>query len=445
MNTLDSFIFCVGQFDSLTIPYGIIISVLTLVILFLFSAFISASEVSFFGFTTREVDELNNSDSKRDGLVQQLKSSPDTLLATFLIAENIVNIAIVILSTYLVFSLFDFSKQIWFGLFVTMASVTFLLLLFGQYIPKMYAAKNPLKVARKTAPLINSLRKLFYPFTWLFVKPTNKAKLFEKKHSSHNISKNDLSQVFNLTSSEIKEDKDILEGIIKFSDIDAEKIIVPRVDVVGIDITTSFFDVIDLINETEYSRLPVYSETIDNIKGILFIKDLLPHLKKGNNFRWQTLVRAAYFVPKNKRINVLLEEFQKNKNHLAIVVDEFGGTAGIVTLEDILEEIVGDISDEYDDDPERMCIQIEESVFIFEAKILLHDFFKIEAIEEKDFEKIIGEADTLAGLILEIKGEIPQNGEVLTYNRYVFEIISADKRRIKTIKLTIKKEDAQDE
>lgn len=387
MNTLDSFIFCVGQFDSLTIPYGIIISVLTLVILFLFSAFISASEVSFFGFTTREVDELNSSDSKRDGLVQQLKSSPDTLLATFLIAENIVNIAIVILSTYLVFSLFDFSKQIWFGLFVTMASVTFLLLLFGQYIPKMYAAKNPLKVARKTAPLINSLRKLFYPFTWLFVKPTNKAKLFEKKHSSHNISKNDLSQVFNLTSSEIKEDKDILEGIIKFSDIDAEKIIVPRVDVVGIDITTSFFDVIDLINETEYSRLPVYSETIDNIKGILFIKDLLPHLKKGNNFRWQTLVRAAYFVPKNKRINVLLEEFQKNKNHLAIVVDEFGGTAGIVTLEDILEEIVGDISDEYDDDPERMCIQIEESVFIFEAKILLHDFFKIEAIEEKDFEK----------------------------------------------------------
>ena len=227
----------------MTIPYGIIISVLTLVILFLFSAFISASEVSFFGFTTREVDELNNSDSKRDELVQQLKSSPDTLLATFLIAENIVNIAIVILSTYLVFSLFDFSKQIWFGLFVTMASVTFLLLLFGQYIPKMYASKNPLKVARKTAPLTNCLRKLFYPFTWLFVKPTNKAKLFEKKHSSHNISKNDLSQVFNLTSSEIKEDKDILEGIIKFSDIDAEKIIVPRVDVVGIDITTSFFDV----------------------------------------------------------------------------------------------------------------------------------------------------------------------------------------------------------
>ncbi len=180
MNTLDSFIFCVGQFDSLTIPYGIIISVLTLVILFLFSAFISASEVSFFGFTTREVDELNNSDSKRDELVQQLKSSPDTLLATFLIAENIVNIAIVILSTYLVFSLFDFSKQIWFGLFVTMASVTFLLLLFGQYIPKMYASKNPLKVARKTAPLTNCLRKLFYPFTWLFVKPTNKAKLFEK-------------------------------------------------------------------------------------------------------------------------------------------------------------------------------------------------------------------------------------------------------------------------
>ncbi len=412
-------------------------SILLFLVLLLCSAFVSASEVAFFSLLPKDIEELDGSEERKDQCIIELKSNPDRLLATILIFNNMVNIAIIVLSTSILFSLFDFSSYIWLGFLVETVIITFVLLLFAENMPKIYAAKYPLKFARFAAPAMRILNKLLFPFSFILVKATKNVRFFDKKTANNTLSTSDLSKAYELTASALDEDKEILEGIIRFSNTEVESIIIPRVDVVAIDITDTFSEVIDTINEAGYSRLPVYAETIDNIKGILFIKDVLPHIQKGNEFKWQKLIRPPYFVPTTKHINVLLEDFQKNKTHIAVVVDEFGGTVGIVTLEDILEEIVGDISDEYDDENERLYIQIDNNIYVFEAKILLEDFYKIEGIEKKDFEKIAGEPESLAGLILEIKGEIPQIGDIVTYQRYVFEIVSADKRRIKSVKLTI--------
>ncbi|MBP7219003.1 MAG: gliding motility-associated protein GldE [Paludibacteraceae bacterium] len=420
-------------------------SILCCLVLLLCSAFVSASEVAFFSLLPKDIEELTASSDRKDTCILELKSNSERLLATILLANNLVNIAIIVLSTSILFSLFDFSDSIWLGFLVETVFITLILLLFGENMPKIYAAKYPLRFARFAAPTMRVLIKLLHPFSWLLVKSTSNVKLFDKKKSIKTLSTSDLSKAYELTSSELEEDKEILEGIIRFSNTEVESIIVPRVDVVAVDITDSFTDIIRIINESGYSRLPVYAETIDNIKGILFIKDMLAHINKGDEFKWQKHIRPAFFVPTTKHINVLLEDFQKNKTHIAVVVDEFGGTVGIVTLEDILEEIVGDISDEYDDENERSYIQLDTNTFVFEAKILLEDFYKIEGIEKKDFEKIAGEPESLAGLILEIKGEIPQVGDVVLYDNYEFEIVSADKRRIKTIKLTIHEPIQEDE
>jgi putative hemolysin len=414
--------------------------ILFCVFLLLCSAFVSASEVAFFALLPKDMDELSKSEERKDTCILELKSNSDRLLATILLANNMVNIAIIVLSTSILFSLVDFSDIIWLGVLIETVLITFILLLFAENMPKIYAAKYPLRFARFAAPAMRVLTILLHPFSWLLLKSTNNVKFLEKKRSSKTLSTSDLSKAYELTATELDEDKDILEGIIRFSNTEVESIIVPRVDVVAVDITDSFSEIIRIINESGYSRLPVYSETIDNIKGILFIKDMLAHINKGDEFKWQKHIRPAFFVPTTKHINVLLEDFQKNKTHIAVVVDEFGGTVGIVTLEDILEEIVGDISDEYDDENERLFITLEKNIYVFEAKILLEDFFKLDFIEKKDFEKIAGEPESLAGLILEIKGEIPRVGDVIAYQQYEFEIVSADKRRIKTIKLTIHNE-----
>jgi gliding motility-associated protein GldE len=247
----------------------------------------------------------------------------------------------------------------------------------------------------------------------------------------------ELSQALELTSNSKDEDTEILEGIIKFGNIQVNDIMTSRVDVVDVDVKTSYKSLLDIIISSGFSRIPVFSGTRDNIKGVLYSKDLLPHIDKPTNFRWQSLIRQAYYVPETKKIDDLLNEFQKNKVHLAVVIDEYGGASGLITLEDILEEIVGDISDEYDED-EVLFEKIDNHTFIFEAKIQLNDFFKIEEIEKEDFLKITDEVESLAGLILEIKGEIPKKSERIGYDRYVFEILSVDNRRIKKVKLFIK-------
>lgn len=412
----------------------LVLSIL-LIILLCCSAFTSASEIAFFALSLNDLEELKKSNKKNDKVILQLREKPDYLLSTLLIFNNLVNVSVVIVASELLYCILGVNLDEVIKFLIDTVLITFIVLLFGENMPKIYASSNPLQFARKAALPLSILGKILYPISWLLVKPTSRVKRLEK-HANTSVSMDELSQAFELTSNEIKEDKEILEGIIKFGNINTVGAMTPRVDVVAISDTASFKEVIDLIINAGYSRIPVYQENIDEIRGILYVKDLLPHIDKPD-FDWRTLIRKPFFVPQTKHINTLLEEFQQNKTHIAVVVDEFGGTAGIITMEDILEEIVGEITDEYDEDEGRMYVQINENTYLFEAKILLNDFFKIKGIQRADFEDSIGEAETLAGLILELKGEIPDQEAEIDFKQYKFTIVSSDKRRIKSIKLSI--------
>ena len=330
----------------------------------------------------------------------------------------------------------DFGGSVIVEFIVITVILTFLLLLFGEIIPKIYSAQHSLQFTRFAAPALTVLRKVFSPLSGLLVKSSFLVnKCVSKKN--YNISVDDLSQALELTDEdEISEESNILEGIIRFGGETAVEIMTPRLDMVDLDIHTPFSEVLKCVVENAYSRIPVYEGSRDNIKGILYIKDLLPHLGKGDNFRWQTLVRAAYFVPETKMIDDLLRDFQANKIHIAIVVDEFGGTSGIVTMEDIIEEIVGEINDEYDEE-ERSYVKLNDHTYVFEGKTLLTDFYKIAKTDNDVFEEVEGEADTLAGLLLEIKGEFPELHEKLDYGKFHFEVLEMDARRILKIKVVM--------
>lgn len=422
-------------FQPITISATIAL-VLSLLLLCI-SAIISASEVAFFSLDTNELNKMEESSEKSDRKILRLLENPQRLLATILIGKNFVNVAIIILLTFFTNTIINFENTPVFGFILQAIIITFMLLLFGEITPKIYATQYAKKAAFQTVSFLTALEKLFGPFVSLLVNSTSIVNTRLAKHTHNNISMDELSQALELTSNNRDEDTDILEGIIKFGNIQVVDIMTSRVDMVDIDIKTTYKQLLDIIIKCGYSRIPVYSGSRDSIKGILYGKDLLPHLDKPANFRWQSLVRPAYYVPETKKIDDLLNEFQENKVHLAIVVDEYGGTSGLVTLEDILEEIVGDISDEYDTE-ELLFTKLDNHTFIFEAKIQLNDFFKIEEIEGNDFVKIASEVETLAGLILELKGEIPAKKERIDYGRYVFEIMAVDNRRIKKVKLYIK-------
>ena len=406
------------------------IFIIILLIMLLFSALISASEVAYFSLTPGQLQDLK---SKGHEKVCNLHKKPNRLLATILISNNFVNVGIVILSSWLVRSLFDFSDSPVLGFIIQVVIVTFVILLFGEIIPKLYANRSQTGVAIFMAPLLVFLSYLFRPLSVLLIKSTSIiSKRMAKKKDS--ISIDQLSKALELTKeSEINEEKDILEGIVRFSNIHAIDIIRPRINVIAIEIDDDYKSVKEVITEHGYSRMPVYNENLDNIEGILYTKDLLIHLQEGADFKWQKLIRPAYFVPETKKINDLLEEFQIKKVHMAIVVDEYGGTSGIVTMEDILEEIVGDINDEYDE-KEETFIKTKDGAYIFEASTLLNDFLKIINDDGNDFKDIEKDADTLAGLILEIKGELPKRSEVILWKQHKFTILEVDIRRIKKIK-----------
>ncbi|MDD3080082.1 MAG: gliding motility-associated protein GldE [Paludibacter sp.] len=418
---------------SLSAAISLIVSGLLLAL----SATISASEVSFFSLTPQDLNELEESDKKQDRKILNALENPQRLLATILIGNNFVNVTIIILLTYFTNSILNFDNAPIVGFIFQTIIITFLLLLFGEIMPKIYATQFARRTSAKTIGFLTALEKAFSPIVTLLVKSSSVVNTRLARHTHNNLSKEDLSQALELTSDSKDEDKEILEGIIKFGNIHVIDIMTSRVDMVDVNIKTSYKQLLEIVIQSGYSRIPVYSANQDNIKGVLYGKDLLPHLNKPANFRWQSLIRPAYFVPETKKIDDLLNEFQENKVHLAIVVDEYGGTSGLVTLEDILEEIVGDISDEYDEE-EQLYTKIDNHTFIFEAKIQLNDFFKIEEIEESDFTKVTEEVETLAGLILELKGEIPAKNERIGYGKYVFEIMSVDNRRIKKVKLYIK-------
>lgn len=414
---------------------GVIIGFVILALMLIFSAFISGSEVAFFSLTPMNVDSLSKNKSRRANDVLKLYFKPERLLATILVANNFVNVSIVILSAYLSGQLFDFSENPALGLVLEVGVITFILLLFGEIIPKVYAARQTLSFSLLMATPLVILEKVFRPISFILIKTTA---ITKKLNNTVNISKGDLSDAISLTSSENRDDEKILKGIVKFGNIYAREVMQPRIDVAAIDIKSQFKEIIPFIIESGFSRIPVYSGSFDSVEGILYIKDLLQHIHKPNSFNWQSLIRPPYYVPETKKINDLLEEFQTKKIHMAIVIDEYGGTSGIVTLEDILEEIMGEIPDESANE-EIHYEKIDENTYIFKGKTQLNDFFKVIDIEEDPFEDVRGESDTLAGLILEITGEIPEIGLSIEHSIYRFTIVSADKRRIKKIKVEVTK------
>ena len=411
-----------------------IIAIVLAGLLLLVSGFASASEIAFFSLSPSDLNAIDEKKHPSDEKIRKLLDDTERLLATILITNNFVNVTIIMLCNFFFMSVFEFHSPIAEFLILTVI-LTFLLLLFGEIMPKIYSAQKTLAFCRFSAPGIWMFRSLFYPIASMLVRSTS----FLNKHfarKNHNISVDELSHALELTDkAELKEENNILEGIIRFGGETAKEVMTSRLDVVDLDIRTPFKDVLQCIIENAYSRIPIYSENRDNIKGILYIKDLLPHLNKVD-FRWQSLIRPAYFVSVTKMIDDLLRDFQANKIHIAIVVDEFGGTSGIVTMEDIIEEIVGEIHDEYDDE-ERTYAVLNDHTWVFEAKTQLTDFYKITKVDEEVFDEVAGDSDTLAGLLLELKGEFPALHEKVTYDHYEFEVLEMDNRRILKVKFTI--------
>ena len=442
---MDSDYYLSGLFENVTVQAltaGPVIALSLAFLLLFVSGFVSASEVAFFSLTPSDLNEIGEENRPADPIIKRLLERSEYLLASILIANNFVNVAVVMLCTYAINAWINFSAAPLLGFVLETILLTFLLLLFGEIMPKIYAQKNSLRFVRFSASILSGVERFCRPFSKILVNSTsviNKA-LAKKKYD---ISVDELSKALELTSTEIPEEKEMLAEIIKFYNKTADEIMTPRLDMEDIEIKISFREVVDFIVKSGYSRIPVYSETEDNIKGILYIKDLLPYIDKPDTFRWQSLIRPAYFVPETKMIDDLLRDFQANKIHIAIVVDEFGGTSGLVTMEDIIEEIVGEIHDEYDDE-ERTYVVLNDHTWIFEAKTQLTDFYKIAKVDEDEFEKVVGDADTLAGMLLEIKGEFPALHEKVTYHNYEFEVLEMDSRRILKVKFTILPKEMED-
>jgi putative hemolysin len=412
------------------------VGIIFMIFLLLASAFVSASEISLFSLSPAEMHRLEDSKELKFQILKRLLSSPERILATILIANNFINISFVIISTFVTNFLFNFSGSPVLGFIIQVIIISLLLLLFGEILPKIYATHHALGTSQFMAPALSFLNATFKPLAVLLTSSTgwvNGRMGLRRK----NISMHDLSHALELTSTSTTDERNILEGIVKFTNIAVSDIMKPRMDIMAVDNSLNFPEMLTYIVDSGYSRLPVYFETIDNIKGILYIKDLLPHLHKNASFNWQSLIRPQYYVPETKKISDLLREFQTNKIHMAIVIDEYGGTSGLVTLEDILEEIVGEIIDESDEVDERRFTKIDDRNFIFEGKISLNDFTKITNTDEAALADVKGEADTLAGLILELRGEIPAKDEVIPYKNFLFTIESMDKHRIRQIKVTL--------
>ena len=418
---------------------GAVIAGVLACVLLLVSGFASGSEIAFFSLTPSDLSELDEERTPTDVKIKELREDSERTLATILITNNLVNVTIIMLLNYFFAHVVDFGGVYWLQFLFVTVLLTFLLLLFGEIMPKVYTGQHPLNFCRRAVGGILFCRKLFHPFATILIKSGILADKVVRKES-HVLSVDDLEQALELTDKEdIKEEQRMLEGIVRFGDETAKEIMTSRQDVVDLDFKSSFAEVLRCIVANNYSRIPVYQDNSDNVRGILYIKDLLPHLSKGAAFRWQSLIRPPYFVPETKKIDDLLREFQENKVHIAIVVDEFGGTSGIVTLEDILEEIVGEINDEYDED-EKSYVRINANTFIFEGKTLLSDFYKIMKVDDDIFEDVEGDADTIAGLLLEIKGDFPKLHEKIEYKNFTFEILEMEERRISKVKVVIGRE-----
>ncbi len=408
-----------------------------LLLLLVGSALVSGSEVAFFSLKTQDLEGIRSQHKQTYENLSNLLDHPKTLLATILISNNFINVGIVILSAFISDRLFNFGTNPTLGLVIEIGVITALILLFGEILPKVYANRNPMSFSTLMSKPMLALRSICRPFSRVLVNSTG---FIEKRlrNTSENLSVDDLTQALELTNSEgtSQEEQKILEGIVKFGSTNVRQIMKPRMDVVSVDMSWDYNKVLSMIVESGYSRIPAYEDNFDQVKGVLYIKDLLPHIDQHDNFDWTALLREPFFVPENKKIDDLLKEFQEKKIHLAIVVDEFGGTSGIITLEDVIEEIVGEISDEFDDD-ELVYSKLDEKTYVFEGKTHLTDFTKVLDVEEEEFQEASGDADTLAGFLLEMSGKFPEKHEEIEFKGFVFKVESKDGRRIKRIKVTL--------
>ncbi len=417
--------------------FGVLLAIIGTLLLLLLVALVSAAESAFFSLSPTDIEELKTSGEKTDEKILGLIEAPKRLLATLLISINFISIAIVILSNYVTDELVDFSSTPIIGFIIQVIAITFLILLIGEITPKIYATQNPLRVSRTLILFVQLLQRIFYPVSSFLIFTTS---LLDKiiKPKAHNISVDELSQALELTVDQDipEEDHKILKGIVKFGNTDVKQIMRPRMDVIAFESEQGFTKLLDAITINGFSRVPIYKGTLDNVTGVLYSKDLLQYMDENDDFNWHAIIRPPFYVPENKKIDDLLREFQNEKIHLAVVVDEYGGTSGIVTLEDVIEEIVGEINDEFDDD-DLIYSKLDDSNYVFEGKAHLNDVYRVLQIDGEVFEDAKGEADTLAGLILEIEGRIPTKNEKIKFNNLSFTIEAADNRRIKRVKVTV--------
>ena len=409
--------------------------IVVIIILLLLSALISGSEVAFFSLGAGELEELEE-ETPKHSRIKTLLDKPEELLGTILISNNFVNVGIVILSTFLLNTFF--SPELWSPLVtfvVEILSITGVLLLFGEILPKVYANTARLNFARFVVPFIFRLHKILKPISKRLSKTINRINIEGRAPS---LSVDDLEQALELTTDEhtTEDEQRILKGIVRFGSTTVKEVMTPRTSVIAIDIKAPFRDTLAHIIEKGYSRIPVYEEQLDQIKGLLYVKDLLPYVDASDNFSWQDLIRTPFFVPESKKIDDLLKEFQQRRIHLAIVVDEFGGTSGVISLEDVLEEIVGEISDEFDDD-DLVYSKLDNHNYVFEAQTPLIDFCRVLDLPKDIFESVDGESDSLAGLVLELAGKFLEKNEEITYEAFTFKVESVDQRKLIRIKVTV--------
>lgn len=422
-----------------------IVSGIILVMLLIMSALISGSEVAFFSLTAKDINQCKESEDPKDHKLVDLIKRPKLLLATILIMNNFVNVAVVTLAAFVAWEIVGTKQLDVISTSILTAVTTLILLFFGEVLPKLYATPNNLKFSKMTAPMLKVLEVILRPLSVILMTLSNIIESrFEKK--GYDISVEELHHALEITTTNeetTEEEKDILRGIVNFGTLTVKQVMKSRMDITAFDTEMDFHDLMDKVNKSGFSRVPVFTETIDKIDGILYIKDLLPYIEKDETFDWKSLLRQGFFVPETKKIDGLLRDFQEKRVHMAIVVDEYGGTSGLITLEDIIEEIVGEINDEFDDD-DIPYDQIDDNTYLFEGKTTLNDFCKITEEAPSTFEKIKGESESLGGLLLEINTKLPSAGEKIYFDKFVFTVVAVDMKKIKKVRVFIKKKDEQE-
>lgn len=415
---------------------GVIMAIFIAIILLVASAFASGSEIAFFSLTPKDISQLSPESNIKDKMIIEMREDSERTLATILIANNLVNVTIIMLCNYIFASIVNFHDAYWLQFIITTILLTFLLLLFGEIIPKVYCRQSALSFCRRMTNPLRLLRWLFWPLECILLNTGLIAgKIVQKEN--HILSVDELEQALEMTDkADIRNEQKILQGIIRFGDETVREVMTNRQDLIDLEVHSTFGEVLKCIIDNNYSRIPIYQGNEDNIRGILYIKDLLPHLSKPETFHWQSLIRPPYFVPETKKIDDLLSDFKKNRIHIAIVVDEFGGTSGIVTMEDILEEIVGEINDEFDEEKHNYT-KLNYNTYIFEGKTELDEVFSIIGQEKPENVEKMDDVDTLAGLILELKGDFPSLHERFDISNITFEIMAVEERRISRVKVIV--------